>query len=77
MPNPWRLFADLLPALPLLLAEVVVSHSDDTATVQLLSGGLLRVRRGGLDVTDGTRVLVRDGRIEGPAPTLPYVDIEI
>lgn len=74
MPNLWRQFSELLPDSPLLIGTVVSQHSDETVTVELLDGGLLRVS-GSSAV--GDRVFVRDGQIEGTAPTLPSVVIEI
>lgn len=53
---------------------VVTQHNDDTVTVELLDGGLLRVS-GSSAV--GERVFVRDGQVEGIAPVLPSVVIEI
>lgn len=77
MPNLWRRFADLLPHSITLLATVAQLHNDGTATVTLLDGGVLRARLGGINCTAGVRVFVRDGQIEGVAPALPQVMIEI
>ncbi len=74
MTNLWRQFSALLPESPLLIGTVVTQHSDDTVTVELLDGGLLRVS-GSSSV--GDRVFVREGQVEGVAPTLPSVLIEI
>jgi hypothetical protein len=74
MPNLWRQFQDLLPTNVTLIGTVVTTHADHTVSVQLLDGGLLRVAGA---PADGTRVFVRDGRIEGEAPELPQIDIEI
>jgi len=74
MPNLWRQFQDLLPTSATLIGTVVATHIDQTVSVQLLDGGLLRVAG---TAADGTRVFVRDGHIEGEAPELPHVDIEI
>jgi len=74
MPNLWRQFSELLPDSPLLIGTVVSQHSNDTVTVELLDGGLLRVSGSS---TVGDRVFVRDGQVEGVAPTLPSVVIEI
>lgn len=74
MPNLWRQFQSLLPDEPRLIGTVSVTHADGSKTVTLLDGGLLRVRGDG---GTGERVFVRAGRIEGPAPALPHVDIEI
>ena len=74
MPNLWRQFQDLLPTSATLIGTVVATHIDQTVSVQLLDGGLLRVAG---TAADGTRVFIRDGRIEGEAPELPQIDIEI
>jgi hypothetical protein len=76
MPNPWKLFNNLLPSAPKLIATVSVIHSDGTSTVTLLGGGALRVDSlAGVAVND--RVFIRDGRITDAAPNLPTVEIEV
>ncbi|MDO8903958.1 hypothetical protein [Hydrogenophaga sp.] len=72
--NLFRQLLDLLPEQPLLVGTVTVVNSDETVTVQLSGGGLLRVR-GAAAVDD--RVFVRNGVIEGPAPALTDVTIDI
>jgi hypothetical protein len=74
MPNLWRQFLDLLPTSVTLIGTVVTAHTDHTVSVQLLDGGLLRVAG---SAVEGTRVFVRDGRIEGEAPSLPLEVIDI
>ena len=74
MPNLWRQFRALLPDAPLLIGTIAVRHTDGTAIVELLDGGLVRVHGAG---SIGDRVFVRDGRIEGEAPPLPHIDLEI
>jgi hypothetical protein len=74
MPNLWRQFQDLLPDSPLLIGTVISNPSDGAVTVELLDGGLLRASG---NAAPGDRVFVRDGRIEGTAPNLPVMDIEI
>lgn len=74
MPNLWQQFSALLPESPLLIGTVVTQHNDDTVTVELLDGGLLRVS-GSASV--GERVFVRNGQVEGGAPTLLHSVIEI
>lgn len=74
MPNLWRAFERLLPGEPLLIADVLSVNADGTRTVQQLDGGVLRVTG---EATVGQRVFVRAGAIEGPAPTLTSVTIEI
>ena len=66
MGNDYRVFLDLLPPTPLLVGTVT-SITSGVATVTLPGGGRLQVR-GATSV--GERVFVRDGAIEGPAPTL-------
>lgn len=74
MANLWRQLTDLLPQSPRQIGQVMDIHSDDSLTIELLGGGLLRVR-GRADV--GESVFVRDGLVEGVAPSLPLVEIEI
>lgn len=71
--NLWRRLRQLLPESPLLVGTVVAT-STYGATVQLPDGSLLQVR--GSAVT-GDHVFVRAGKIEGPAPALTSVLIEI
>lgn len=72
--NLFRQLLDLLPEAPLLRGTVTVVNSDETVTVQLSGGGLQRVR--GVAAVDD-RVFVRKGVIEGPAPALTDVTIDI
>jgi len=44
------------------------------ATITLPGGGKLQARG---EATQGQRVFVRDGAIEGPAPELTYTDGEV
>ncbi len=73
--NLFRRLRELLPRDPLLVVTVTVHHPDGTSTVELLGGGTLRVR--GIDVAVGLRAFVRGGAIEGEAPALPAVTIEV
>lgn len=73
MRNIYRVFLDLLPARPLQVGTIT-AFNGDAATVQLPGGGLLIARGGG---TVGDTVFVRDGVIEGDAPSLPIEVIEI
>lgn len=71
--NVFRQFLDLLPARPLQVATV--THVDaDVCTLELPGGGVLQAR-GTAAVDD--QVFVRDGVIEGAAPALTIVAIEI
>lgn len=71
--NPYREFLALLPARPLQVGDVL-AISGGLATVELAGGGQVQARG---EVTVGDRVWVRDGVIEGPAPTLAYVAEDI
>ena len=70
--NPYRVFMDLLPARPLQVGTVAVVDGD-VATITMPGGGTLQARG---QATVGQRVFVRDGVIEGEAPTLTYVEGE-
>lgn len=71
--NLWRRLRQLLPESPLLVGTVTATNTYG-ATVQLPDGSLLQVRG---DAAIGDKVFVRAGRIEGPAPALTSVAIEI
>lgn len=71
--NPFRAFKEIFPDPPLQVG-VVTAVGGDVATVELPSGGLLQVR--GTAVVDA-RVFVRDGVIEGGAPALTVVSIDV
>lgn len=73
MTNIYRTFLGLLPARPLQVGTVL-SVAGELTTVELPGGGVLRVRGA---ATVGQRVFVRDGVIEGAAPSLPIEIIEI
>ncbi|WCM88513.1 hypothetical protein [Acidovorax sp. NCPPB 3576] len=72
MRNAYREFLDLMPPRPLQVGEVTAVVAG-VATVAMPGGGVLQARG---DVQAGQRVFVRDGVIEGPAPSLPYVEGE-
>ena len=63
----------LLPGAPLLVATVV-SSSAGVSVVELPGGSRLTVR-GSASVS--TKVFMRAGNIEGPAPNLSEVDIDV
>lgn len=68
-----RSFLDLLPPTPLQVGTVT-AIAGGVATVELPGGGTLQARG---EAAVGTRVFVRDGAIEGPAPVLPVVLIDV
>jgi hypothetical protein len=73
--NVYKALIELLPQNPLLLAEVAAVYADGTLTVQFPGGGLQRVRGAGF--ATGAKVFVRSGMVEGLAPNLSAVTIEV
>lgn len=73
MINPYRTLLGLLPARPLVVGTVA-SLSAGVAMVTLPGGGTLKARGA---ATVGQQVFVRDGAIEGQAPSLPIEVIEV
>ena len=71
--NYYKLLKSILPDAPLLVGDVV-AVSNGTATVELPDGSQVQAR-GEAVVTD--RVFIRDGVIEGAAPSLTLEIIEI
>lgn len=73
MRNVFKQFLDLIPAEPLQVGTVQ-AISDGVATVKLPGGAVIQAR--GV-ATAGQNVFVRGGAIDGPAPDLPIVLIEV
>ena len=73
MPNFYQIFKELLPDAPLLVG-VVDSTLAGGYTVSLPGGGTIFAR--GV-ATIGQTVFVRDGVIEGAAPSLSIETIEV
>ena len=71
--NLWKRLKQLLPDAPLLVGEVF-SVSTYGAIVELPDGAFVNVRG---EATVGQKVFIRDGLIEGQAPNLSTVLIEI
>ena len=72
--NLYRALRELLPEAPLLVGTVTATHADGTCTVSLPGGGTQRVRGTAPVVAS---VFVRDGVIEGEAPALTPLTIEV
>lgn len=72
--NLYRALRDLLPEPALLVATVTAINADDTLTVTFPGGGTQRVR-GEAALND--RVFVRAGLVEGPAPALTFLTIDV
>lgn len=71
--NLWKRLKQMLPDAPLLVGEVI-SATSYGAMVALPDGSVVSVRG---DAVNGQQVFIRDGLIEGPAPSLPVTLIEI
>lgn len=71
--NFYKQLLGVLPNRPLQIGDVV-DFVDGTATIEMLDGGRVQARG---DVSIGDRVFFRDGAIEGPAPSLALVVIDI
>lgn len=71
--NLYARFRRLLPNPPLMVGEVI-SLAGGIATIQLPGGAVVQARGTG---TVGNKVFFRDGKIEGDAPNLAVVTIEI
>lgn len=73
MRNAYRSLLSLLPSRPLQIG-VVEAQAGGVATIELLDG-TLTTARGSASV--GARVFVRDGLIEGTAPSLTFSTVEV
>lgn len=71
--NLFKAFKDVFPDAPLQVGTATAVDGD-AVTVTLPGGGVLQARG---PATVGTQVWVRDGVIEGEAPTLAFIAIEI
>ena len=73
MRNPYRQLLGVLPQRPLQVGDVL-QMANGVAIVELPGGGRLTARGA---ATVGQRVFVREGAIEGAAPSLPIEIIEV
>jgi hypothetical protein len=73
MSNPYKRLRNLM-AEPALDVGLVLSVESDGATVQLLTGGIVRVRG---TATEGTHIYILGDVVVGPAPELEGVEIEV
>lgn len=71
--NPLRRLVALLPTDPLLIGDVTAS-SGGICTVELPGGATIQARGA---PTSGDRVFVRGGVVQGTAPALTLVSIEV
>jgi len=73
MSNLFAQFLKLLPSTPLQVATVL-STSGGTATLELPGGARVQARG---EASVGAQVFIRDDVIEGPAPNLPLVSVDL
>jgi hypothetical protein len=71
--NPFKRLQDLIGAPPLLVGEVTDVDAD-LATIEMADGGVMTARG---TASIGDIVYFRGGVIEGPAPTLSVVLIDV
>ncbi|MCK9172972.1 MAG: hypothetical protein RBR03_09145 [Desulfuromonas thiophila] len=75
MSNLWKQFSALLPSDPLLIATVISHNSDGTSTLQHPGGGQSTAR--GTSVAIGSKAFIRSNQIQGAAPDLPLIELEV
>jgi hypothetical protein len=75
MTNVFRQLLDLLPQTPLTIATVAAAHTNGECTVTYPGGAQTRVRGEGFAVSE--QVFIRDGVIEGTAPSLTAITVEV
>ncbi len=75
MRNVWRQFQALLPQSKLYVVEVISHNVDGTSTVAMPNGDQFRVR--GQGVAEGSFAFVRDGMIEGEAPAVAPIELDV
>lgn len=75
--NPWSRFVALTANDPLLVGKVLAHRTDgsNTSLIELPGGG--RLVASGQGVAVGQMAFVRAGQVEGQAPQLPALTIEI
>ena len=73
----WKRFVDLLPTAPRLVGTIVSVISPGRFNVQLDGGGGVVQATSGDEYVVSDRVFVLDKKIEGTAPNLPSVTIDV
>lgn len=73
--NPWTQFLDLLPKTPRMVGTVI-SHVGELHYIQLPDGSQITATNQ-TAVPNGSSVFVKDGVIEGTAPSLPVVPMDV
>jgi hypothetical protein len=73
MRNPYKRLLEILPQRPLQVGTVSASAAG-VVTITLPGGGVIKARG---DQSVGVKVFVRDGAVEGVAPSLTFVTAEV
>lgn len=74
--NIWKKFVALIPTSTKYVGTIVTVINDGFYTVSLVGGGTLQVTGPvGLSISD--RVFITDKKIDGPAPSLTTLTIEV
>lgn len=73
--NIWSRFQSLSPDPALLIGTVRAHLSGDRSQIELVSGRVIYAS--GTSVAVGSRAWVRDGKVEGDAPALAGIEIEV
>ena len=71
--NPFKALINMIP-LGKVDVGTVTATDEGGVTVTLQMGGVVHVRG---EAAIGTRVYIKNGAVEGPAPNLTGVDIEV
>jgi len=73
--NLFTKFKSLLPKTSMEVVTVQAINTNGTSTVVTANGGTARVM--GDTVPVGTKAFIKDGQIQGEAPTLTYYELEV
>lgn len=73
--NIWSRFQALFPDPPLLVGTVQAHMADGSSRIVLPSGAVIYAS--GTGVAEGSKAFVRGGKVEGEAPELPAIQIEV
>lgn len=72
--NPWSRWSSLTPK-PALVVGTVLAHINDESRIELPGGSVISAR--GIGVAIGQKAFVRGDVVEGQAPSLQTVQIEV
>lgn len=72
--NPWKNFRNLVPQDRPGVGEIVAVNGDGTSQVQLVGGGIITAIGSG---TVGQDVFLTGNRIDGNAPTVALVTVDV